>query len=505
MIRIESNLVLVKIREIDFFAPVDFSGSIATPADPKAVRSADSQTVRSLRRSNPFILVIDLNNFEGGDLHFVQEAIRRIFTREKLIGSDLFMLFAIRDRLIRLTALTSNLEEIVSTVDSLRASATSISYKGLVENIARTFRVLVPAGLAEQAMEQSITDAKMFKMNVRGRIASTTRALGELAEYLEPIPGRKNLLLLSRGYPTNAGSVVYEIISAFNRGIYPLTIMSAKLGQSGDNKTLDQIRECNRKLNGSQIAVYCLDVKGVDPVGLANSPEASAIPRSLINRFNSEDQLSSMAFFNQISKSSTGLIFNRSNYESKMDQFLLEGYRYYLVGFQPTNKKEGHYTNVEVRISRPDVELRYRQGFIYRKIDDIEDRIIRTAIQFPRLHREFPLDTEIRGISERKVELGFNLPTNSLQFERRGGQLACTVGVYGVLIDSKGEWITGGNKYTFAREFPLNLDPERLKSLRTVGAPIRFDAAPGNYQLIVVVRQQPGGQLATSIEEISIR
>jgi len=494
-----------KSREISFFELADFSDSNRFRTD-KISQQAATDSSRDLRRPNPFILVIDLNNFEGGDLHFAQESIQTFFSQHKPNESDLFMLFAIQDQLVLLNDLTNDPEEILKTVNSLRGSATSLNYKSLVEKIGNTFRILVPAGFSEQAMEQSITDAKLFRMDVRDRVSSTTNALRDLAEYLEPIPGRKNVLFASRGYPTNSGSIVYEIISAFNRGIYAPTLMSAKLGPSSDDQTMSDLRKCSRALNGSQIAVYCLDVKGVDPTGLANSPDATYIPQTLKNRFNTEDQISSQTFFDRVSETTTGLVFKRSNFQEGFSRVIEEGTRYYLTGFQSKKKKkEGQYTNLEVTIKRPGTQIRFREGFVHREIDDLEDLVIRTAFQFPRFYQEFPLQTDVKSVSGRDVTVTFNLPTSAIQFEKRGDKSSCIISVYGILVDKDGNLTTKGNKYTFAKEFPLNLDRVTVKNLRTVGAPIQFDADPGDYQLVVVVRQLPSGIFGTSTNEITIQ
>jgi hypothetical protein len=282
--------------------------------------------------------------------------------------------------------------------------------------------------------------------------------------------------------------------------------MSAKLGPSSDDQTLSDIQKCTRKLNGSQIALYGFDVKGIDPEGLANSSEAGYIPQSLINRFNNEDQVAGRAMFDRLAETTTGVTFSRSTAQAGLKNAVMESQRYYLLGFQTkSKKKEGQYTNLELRVSRPNTSIRYRQGFIHSKIEDLEEKVIKTAVQFPKFYQDFPLQTEVQSISGGEATIGFNVPTKNLQFERKGDKFSCTIGVYGILTDTEGKWTTQGKKYTFAKEFPLNLSETALNGLRTVGAPIQFNSDPGTYQLTVVVRQLPGGLLATSTERIEIQ
>ena len=116
-----------KSQEITFFDLVDFSDDLNSngrrPVQnlPKAIDSS-----RDLRRPNPFVIVIDLNNFEGGDLHFAQNLIQTFFSQQQFTDSDLFMLFAIRNGLKLLTDLTHNQEDILQMMNSLRGSAKSL-------------------------------------------------------------------------------------------------------------------------------------------------------------------------------------------------------------------------------------------------------------------------------------------------------------------------------------------------------------------------------------------
>jgi hypothetical protein len=213
----------------------------------------------------------------------------------------------------------------------------------------------------------------------------------------------------------------------------------------------------------------------------------------------SEDLVSGRTFFDRFTGQTAGFTLKQQSLEQGISQLVSDSHLYYLLGFQPDKKRTGKHMRIEIETSRKNIDSRFRKGYTYLEVENFEDKTLRSVLQFPAYYQDFPVELSVdRASGEMRAEV--RIPSRSLEFEEKGGRFNCKLGLYGVLLDSAGKWITEGKKFTFARSFDLKLDQQRLRALlqnRTVGASATFNAAPGEYELIVAIQQLPSGYFAS--------
>lgn len=251
-LRVESNLVLVdfvagdesgrpvldltpkdltisdngKLREITFFQLLNYEqGGITLES-----KSAPPPRPLSNPRDTPFLFVIDSNSLSGANLMEIRKGIH-LFLESQQATRCRYMLATVGDHLQVYCSFTDEPEVLTEALDSVSVSTEPLRYGHLIERITYHFR----AQIMSQAIEGALTEGKMFLSEMQQRITATSTSLAQLSDYVSVIPGRKNLILFSEGYPLNSRQTVYEIIQAFNergagRNIVSGQVLSAKLG-----------------------------------------------------------------------------------------------------------------------------------------------------------------------------------------------------------------------------------------------------------------------------------
>jgi hypothetical protein len=178
---------------------------------------------------------------------------------------------------------------------------------------------------------------------------------------------------------------------------------------------------------------------------------------------------------------------------------------YYLLGYAPAgDRKEGRFYTVQVKVSRPGLELRYRRGYLWLSERQRRDRAVAAAIRQPGLFEGPDLDAEA-GVASGKLRVTAFVPTRALLFRDEAGEHRNELELYALLRDEKGR--TVGDRYLISKDLSLRLDEARYADLRTrddveikneVPAPKR-----GRYQLTLVLRHS-GGRLAAKQIEIVV-
>lgn len=201
------------------------------------------------------------------------------------------------------------------------------------------------AGLDAVAREES-----RFDMRVRG--TSTINQLETLANYLSPLPGRKNLVWATGGFPLGVGPSAGGGYNSF-RGML-------------DFET--PFRDCIKLLAQSQISVYAIEAGGLKapPSGdfrnevLSNGREGVASDN---NAFLSESRVHSM--MNMISDETGGRAIYRTNAVGEgVGSALTEGSNYYTIAFVPSrDKKEKDFHKLAVKLALGGYKLAYRRGY----------------------------------------------------------------------------------------------------------------------------------------------
>jgi len=198
-------------------------------------------------------------------------------------------------------------------------------------------------------------------VNYDARVSETLLAFRTLASSVSGYPGRKNLIWISSSFP-----LVFMADSSALPSFAPRIFV--------DSNVHAQARLTAEKLSQAQIAVY-----PVDPRGLVGAPveDASRDLRDIFGhtyaggdfsqQVNGSEarMLSSQGTMEEFAKETGGVAYmNQNEISQAVALSVTDGSTYYSLAYYPTDKDwDGKFRNIQVKIARADVHLRYRRGY----------------------------------------------------------------------------------------------------------------------------------------------
>jgi VWFA-related protein len=286
------------------------------------------------------------------------------------------------------------------------------------------------AALTTESMESRISafgSRGGFHSNDR-TIQTTLNQLNVLAKVLGGYPGRKNLIWLSESFPVNLfPDIMTQTSMGFqdlkNSGLGPSTKQAVQSDPSFKDYA-ELIKKVSDALMNAQVAVYPVD--------------AGALGK--------DDRLAAQNTMNDMAARTGGQAFINSNdLAASMRTSVEDGSTYYTLEYYPSNKKwDGQFRAIRVTTSRPDVRLRYREG--YYALDPEKQRKEeneKAAEDFSRLLQvDAPAATAVRfqaGVvppseKNKKVTVNFAIDPHTIAFENKDGlehaKVSCTVWAY---------------------------------------------------------------------------
>jgi VWFA-related protein len=205
------------------------------------------------------------------------------------------------------------------------------------------------------------------------RVLSTLHAFEFIAEHLAELPGRKNLIWVSGGFPLDIG---FDSIADWKN-------------PAVDQRTFtDEVDRTMRAMNDANIAVYPVDARGLmtNPKFSAEARKAPSVRPSLAPPIGVKDQQT----MQEVASRTGGLAFYNTNDLAKAIHSAVEDSQVtYTIGFYPTDDSfDGKFHKVDVEApSKSGVKLRYRKGYfdVAEKPEDDKSRQVelRDAVWSP--------------------------------------------------------------------------------------------------------------------------
>ncbi len=186
----------------------------------------------------------------------------------------------------------------------------------------------------------------------RQGIITTLLSLDFLAQSLAAYPGRKNLIWLSEGFPLS---------------LYPPDNIDSGTAGPGAVAEFDDfggaVERIADALMNAQVAVYPIDAAGVSK----------------------NDRFPARVTMRDVAERTGGKAFyNRNDLDLGVRTSIDDGSTYYTMAYYPENRKwDGKLRNIDLKIDRPGVTLRYRRGY-YAIIPGGTDSVLSAAGEFGR-------------------------------------------------------------------------------------------------------------------------
>jgi VWFA-related protein len=512
-----------KKQEVSFFDLVNRSserGASLFKSDVGPHLLTDNR--REFLRGEPgavMVFLLDLNNISPSYFGPVQKSIQA-FLDDHPNPYDKVMIATVRYGLNIPQPLTAEPAKVEQTLGSLQATGgLRRSFRQFVAEMERTItseqrldlswgrgRSFGSSAGNEGRLRIAVGLARRFLRELELSMEQTCDALSALATHLRVIPGRKQIVFYSMGYPLQAGLLVEDILARITEdsGVSPGEISSWIRGLAGLGDSVKRLQRVIDGLNRSHVSVY-----SVDPRGLLNtvSAEDRALigPRSL--NTSAMDISAPQEFLKNLSDGSGGRASLNSNDLGQGIQWAYDdASRYYLVGYVPNSpRKTGRFHEIKVRVVERKLKIRSRRGYFETSGEVAFQNDISTALAFPGLFQDFPfaVETTLEG---KRLRVQVLIPMESLVFTPANSQYSSYLDVFGAVADDSGKFLE--ENVSFVKHLKIGVKewaPEALRLGKDIQSEMEVGAmATGNYHLIVGVRQMPSGSLATEIVQISI-
>ncbi len=188
----------------------------------------------------------------------------------------------------------------------------------------------------------------------KDRALRTLRSLVAIANHLEKVPGRKNLVWVSGSFPVWMG-----------RDRVPLP----RRPDPGAQDLWPEIDRAARALNSANLAVYPVDARGL-MAPADYEPERASITKEmqLANR-------SGFAAMDALAERTGGEAFYNDNDLARAFRGAAQDSRVaYRLGYQPSHDEwNGKFREIKIAVRRPGVRLRHRRGYFAQPDEPVDD------------------------------------------------------------------------------------------------------------------------------------
>ena len=312
---------------------------------------------------------------------------------------------------------------------------------------------------------------------------SSVNVLESAVEHLTALPDRrKAIVYIGQGQPVNLDFVAPQAAGLPVGG-----------GASGQMQGLlaerirSQMQRIITKANRANVNVYTMDACGLRTYGLQQFPPPTCVPGWEVH------------YLHAVAAGTGGRAFVNSNdFGPGVAAMFAENASYYLLGYRSSSASDGRLHRLEVRVNRPDVDVRTRNGYQAVKPADARKRAAQLAAS--------PLGAALAGILP-KSDLPLQMSAVPIpQPGRKESAVAVIVGVRQPIRESAGRVTERVDLQV--RAFDVSGKPFGARALRAdvairAGATglaeyevlSRIDLAPGRYQLRIAGHV---GSLATS-------
>ena len=378
--------------------------ALADSTSPTPQPVADSTFFSNHVQSSPSgansvtVILIDTVNTAFKDLPYVRTQVTSFL--QKLHPQDQVALYLLTpSKLYTLHDFTNDSETLLRMVRGGKGNAEGHEDAGDVR--------------ARKLLDDEFAKSNRFFQGGRGVIESTNLAMRQIASNVANIPGRKNLIWISDGFPVTMGFGNASAIRDDRPDFATSLSITAQI------------------LGDADVAVYPVDAHGLIA---PDDGEGSVVTTHFDSMILIANGTGGHAFY------------NTNDIGGAIRTAIEDSQTSYLLGYYPANDSwDGRFRAVTVKVSRPGVHLRYRTGYFA----DAEvaakevstDRRIYDAIRSPLQLMNLGLEVQAEPISSasgREIKVQIRVDPSRMRFEQSGDRWTDTVDVVWVGMSSDG-------------------------------------------------------------------
>jgi len=502
-----------EVRERDRVQTVTTFDEVSIAAEPrplgqKAPNPGDVRSNARVRDARVFILVLDNTNVSV-DLTPVVHRAARYFLHRYVQPGDLVSVVTTtglgdtRQEPTEDLALVENAIErfvgqggdITSRASAQRAIAANANRNADPMKVRRTSTTLIDDG--------SVDDKDDVGDEARERARLTLRTLETAATSFIDVPGRrKTVIFFSSGSPIVAISNEFTDLRA--------RVLAAAARANATIYSLDPLGLDHPT---------AFDARGVEQPAGSLDPQQTQSSRDMnlaVSGIMQQRRLMAASMLRNLSEGTGGTAsIDATNLSTALDRIADESGHYYMLGYVSTDtRRDGRYRKIDVRLKRPGLVARARQGYV--GPDDEADRKAQVKtkpggpggplaelIRRPIATAGLPLRVHAVALpaSTDNVCVVVEVGGEGLTFETRGDERVNTVDVAIVPVTAGGEVMPTVDAHTDLVVPATQAEVLRARGLRLVR---RTTLAPGRYQLRVAASESAGGTSGAVIYDLTV-
>jgi len=317
------------------------------------------------------------------------------------------------------------------------------------------------------------------------RVTGTLAVIEFIANHLASLPGRKNLIWVSGGFPLTMG---FNSIEEFN-------------DPSREHRTFsEEITRTVKAVNSANVAIYPVDARGLVADGRfsAEHQKVNLEPKlSMGPIVENQQTMEELA-----SRTGGKAFYNTNDLKHAIRDAVEDSEVTYTIGFYPADEQyDGKFHKFNLKVDRGGLDVRYRKGYydFQNKPSDTKtrDAEIRDAVWSP-------LDSSALGMvvqtkrtdkpAPNTLEMMVYIDPRAIGFTANGDRMQGKIDVFFVQKDGHGKQITGKDDAISLNLTPANYDQVMHNGISYHQAvPLSAQAA----NLRVVVRDDASGTLGS--------
>lgn len=474
-----------KAQAISFLNQPKTETAATVPALPRNTYSNAAEY--RLAGATPTVIVLDAANTSFADQVYARRQMLQYLQKQYQPGQRT-AIFTLTDKLVLLKDFTGDPELLIESLKKFAPGE-----PGFTKNMAPELPPSIIGVSTAQQYFQVLGAFEHFQRSqieytIDRRASVTLEALRRINRILGGLPGRKNVIWVTDGFPfaldpdlsvspsTDVAEMFHQPGRYLNR--------TPRVGVGVDHKFLfvDQIREISAQLATSQIAIYPVDAEGL------------VVTRSTTANAERQETMRAIAF-----QTGGKAFISQNDIQSGLALAQQDQAATYTIGYYPENRKfDGKYRAIQVKINHSGAQTNYRHGYfavdpLSAKKEEV-DRSIGQAWEDGVPDTMVTFQTKITAIGNAKARIEFLVDPNTISFadDANGKKLNVSFYVASCANDGKILNLKGANlerAYTLENIREFLRDGMRLK--------LDVDAPAGTRDLHIAVRDNRTGYIGT--------
>jgi VWFA-related protein len=338
-----------KPQPIRFFSQDEY-GSLATTTETLPPNTFTNRLIRPGTPSSVTIILFDALNTNYADQAYARAQVIKFL--ETIQPGDHIGLYALGNRLRVLHEYTT---------DSTRLLRALAAYRGqILPNLAGSEPVDVTAGIENLDLSRAFRSASGVERDfyTTNRVIGTLKAIEFIAHHLARLPGRKNLIWVSGGFPLSIG---FDNLAAWRDGSREMRDFGPEL-----TRTVEAVNDAN-------MAIYPVDARGLvtDHAFSAENqrgpePAVNSRSRQTPNLPRPNPVVKTQQTMSELASRTGGRdYFNTNDLQNAVRHAVDDSRLTYTVGFYPPeSNNDGKFHKIKIElVTHSGQDLRYRKGF----------------------------------------------------------------------------------------------------------------------------------------------